>query len=100
MRQPLPGIEVTDVAAGDERALARAGHNDHPHGVIPVDLVERSFEPEQRRAVESIQRLRPVDGEKRRALTAFDQNGFIAHHGFSYSRTRRTAAITFSAFGR
>ena len=65
VRKPVARIQIGDVAAGDEGALARAGDDDDTDIVIALDPVEDAFQLQQRRYVERIEDLRPVDGYHR-----------------------------------
>src|SRR5262249_34279756 len=68
VRKAVARIQIGDIAAGDEGALARAGDDNDADIVIALDAVEDAFQLQQRRYVERIEDLRPVDGYHRNMI--------------------------------
>jgi hypothetical protein len=79
MGQPLPGIEIGNVAAGHKRPLAGAGDDDHVHRGIRLQHGEGLLEGVHRRHVERVQHARAVDGEHGDRAVAVGQDRGVRH---------------------
>ncbi len=79
-RAPAPGLldreaaHVLDVRSGHEGLVAGAGQHDHARFLVLGELAQAVTQLLQRRPVEGVHRLRPVDGDGGDPAVALDPN--------------------------
>src|SRR5581483_10543825 len=84
-----------DVGARGERLRPRAGEDDRADVVGPADVAERAGEVAERRGVERVQRLRPIDRDRRDAVGALEANPArcrVRHRQYSGWNSKRWCA--------
>ena len=79
MRQAAARLEVGNVAARDERPIARAGEDEDANRRVLFGRPHSTIESLQSRKVERVQRLRPVDRDHGNCAAAFIGNEIFRH---------------------
>jgi hypothetical protein len=75
------GRKLVDVGARRLGFVTSAGENDGAYGVVVLELVENRVKGVERRAVESVQNLWPVDRDRRDRRAALDEQIVKGHFG-------------------
>ncbi len=71
--------QLVDVRAGDERLLARAGHDDDADAFVLLEIEHRSTQLVERLRVQRVEHLRAVDRDDRRRPVALEQKIVEGH---------------------
>ncbi|MNV67440.1 hypothetical protein D3C71_1602430 [compost metagenome] len=80
----LAARQVRNVATGHEGLVAGTGDHDHAHAGIALEVCQCGLQRQQRRRVQGIERLGPVDGQQAHGALALAQDGvaFVGHLKF------------------
>src|SRR5882762_9321300 len=72
--------KFSNVRAGNERLFACASQNQHPNRRIVARIQQRALQFLDGPTVQSVEHLRPVEGNLRDAVILLVKNVFVAHH--------------------